>query len=264
MAWLEEHPTSGHFKICFRWAGRKLKKTVKSTDRDNAKTALARFNDNLNLLERGRLELPPGADVGTFLLSDGKLAGKQVAKSSPEVLTLGQLRDQYIEVHSNGAIEENSLDTVRMHLRHVIATVGISFRVGSLTTADLQQHIDRRARKRYRGRPLSAVTLRKEMASFRASWNWGLQAGRIKAPFPGRGLKYPKTDEKPPFQTRAEIERQIARGGLTDVQERQLWEPGRRLTSCWSMFAFVLYNHSFFRWSAWRPILAPGAANCSG
>ena len=25
MAWLEEHPTSGHFKICFRWDGRKQK-----------------------------------------------------------------------------------------------------------------------------------------------------------------------------------------------------------------------------------------------
>jgi len=33
MAWLEEHPTSGRFKICFRWSGRKRKKTVKTTDR---------------------------------------------------------------------------------------------------------------------------------------------------------------------------------------------------------------------------------------
>ena len=36
MAWLEEHPTSGHFKICFRWGGRKLKKTVKTTVRKEA------------------------------------------------------------------------------------------------------------------------------------------------------------------------------------------------------------------------------------
>jgi len=62
------------------------------------------------------------------------------------------------------------------------------------------------------------------MASFRACWNWGLQAGRLKDHFPGRGLKYPKTDEKLPFLTRAEIERQIARGGLTDAEVRQLWD----------------------------------------
>jgi integrase len=224
MAWLEEHPTSGHFKICFRWGGRKLKKTVKSTARDDAETALARFKDNLQLLERGRLELPPGADIGTFLLSDGKLNGHAAVTSKPHILSLGELRDAYVEVHSNGVLEENSLATVCMHLRHVIATLGKSFRVASLIPGDLQKHIDRRARKRYRGRLLSAVTLRKEMASFRACWNWGVQAGRLNSTFPDRGLKYPKTDEKPPFQTSAEIQRQIARGGLTDAEKRRLWD----------------------------------------
>jgi len=223
MAWLETHPTSGHFRICFRWAGRKLKKTVKTTERSDAETALARFNENLDLLERGRLELPTGADIGTFLLSDGKLNGQPSATHPPRPLTLAELRDAYVQVHSNGAMEENSLATVRMHLRHVIVTLGKSFRVGSITSNDLQRHIDRRARKRYRGLPLSGVTLRKEMASFRACWNWGLDAGKLKEVFPGRGLKYPKTDEKPPFQTHAEIERQIARGGLSDAEMRQLW-----------------------------------------
>jgi integrase len=224
MAWLEEHPTSGHFKICFRWGGRKLKKTVKTIDLSAAETALARFNENLHLLERGRLELPPGADIATFLLSDGKLNGQPAAAPKPHILTLAELRDAYIEVHSNGALEKNSLATVCMHLRHVIATLGKSFRIGSLAQGDLQKHIDRRSRKRYRGRPLSAVTLRKELASFRACWNWGVQAGELREMFPGRGLKYPKTDEKPPFQTRAEIERQIARGGLTAAEIRQLWD----------------------------------------
>jgi integrase len=224
MAWLETHPTSGHFKICFRWGGRKLKKTVKSTDRDEAETALARFKENLHLLERGRLELPPGADIGTFLLSDGKLNGHPATAPTPRILTLGELRDAYVEVHSNGAMEQNSLATVSMHLRHVVATLGKGFRLGLLTPADLQRHVDRRARKRCRGRPLSAVTLRKEMASLRACWNWGMQAGLLKEPFPGRGLKYPKSDEKPPFQIRAEIERQIARGGLSLAEQRLLWD----------------------------------------
>jgi integrase len=224
MAWLEEHPTSGHFKICFRWGGRKFKKTVKSTSRDDAECALARFKENLHLLERGRLELPQGGDIGTFLLSDGKLNGQPAAVLQPHILTLGEMRDAYVEVHSNGAMEENSLATVCTHLRHVIATLGKSFRIESLAPDDLQRHIDRRARKRYRGRPLSAVTLRKEMASLRACWNWGAQTGRLRGMFPSRGLKYPKMDEKPPFQTRAEIERQISRGGLSDTKTRQLWD----------------------------------------
>src|SRR5262249_49404813 len=102
MARLEEHPTSGHFKICFRWGERKLKKPGKTASRCVAETALARFEENLPFLERGRLELPPGADIGTFLLSDAKLNG-QPAAAPATLLSLGELRDAYVEAHSNGA-----------------------------------------------------------------------------------------------------------------------------------------------------------------
>jgi integrase len=224
MAWLEEHPTSGRFKSCFHWGGQKLKKTVKTKVRAEAEGAVARFEENLRLLERGRIELPLGADIGTFLMSDGKLTSKPRAVPPPRLLTLGELRDLYVAVHSNGALETNSLDTVRMHLGHFVRTLGESFPVETLEAAHLQGPIDQRARQRYRGRSLSAVTLRKEMASFRACWNWAAQAGKLKGVFPNRGLKYPKTAEKPPFQTRADIERQIARGGLTAFDIRELWE----------------------------------------
>jgi integrase len=224
MAWLEQHPTSGHFKICFRWAGRKVKKTVRTVDRVIAESALARFEENLQLVERGRLELPLDADVGSFLLSDGKIWGKPVAIPADQIQTLGELHDAYVEVHVNGAIERSSLTTICVHFRHLFATLGKSFRLGVLTASDLQKHVDRRARKNYQGRPLSSATLKKEIASLRACWNWAALAGRLKGVFPARGLKFPKTDEKPPFQTRAEIERQISRGGLSAIEVRRLWD----------------------------------------
>src|SRR5262249_14812279 len=120
--------------------------------------------------------------------------------------------------------EPNSLATVRMHLGHWVATLGAAFPVQSLSLDDLQRHVNRRAAKKYRGRPLSPVTLKKEAASLRAAWNWGVQGGRLRGPFPGRGLKYPKADEKPPFQTRQEIERRAARGGLTGAELEDLWD----------------------------------------
>lgn len=40
---------------------------------------------------------------------------------------------------------------------------------------------------------------------------------------PIRGLQYPKTTEKPKFQTWVEIERQILRGRLTPVEQTELW-----------------------------------------
>jgi integrase len=62
------------------------------------------------------------------------------------------------------------------------------------------------------------------MASFRACWNWGVHAGLAKVTFPNRGLKYPKADEKPPFQTWQEIERQIGQGGLSKLDQQGLWD----------------------------------------
>src|SRR5262249_8468811 len=90
--------------------------------------------------------------------------------------------------------------------------------------ADLQRQVNERARKKYRGKPLSPVTLRKEGASFRAAWNWAALGGLVKGPFPRRGLGYPKGDEKPPFMTWAEIERAIAAGGLSESEQAALWD----------------------------------------
>lgn len=47
MAWLEEPPTSGRFKICFRWGGKKLKKTIKSQSARYATAVLSRFEEKL-------------------------------------------------------------------------------------------------------------------------------------------------------------------------------------------------------------------------
>src|SRR5262245_22062252 len=224
MAWLEQHPTSDRFKICFRWGGQQFKKTVKTTNRSEAEAILLRLEENIGLVERGRLLVPPEADIAVFLLSDGKMTQPPKVELPPKPLTLGELRDLYVAVHTHGAMEANSLQTVAMHLKHFVTSLGEPFPIAKLTLEDLQRHVERRARKKYRGRPLSPVTLRKEMASLRACWNWGVQSGKLQGAFPNRGLKYPKASEKPPFQTWEEIERQIARGGLTPAEQDDLWD----------------------------------------
>jgi hypothetical protein len=42
--------------------------------------------------------------------------------------------------------------------------------------------------------------------------------------YPNKGLVHPKTDELPPYQTREEIERQVAAGGLTPGEIDALWD----------------------------------------
>ena len=79
----------------------------------------------------------------------------------------------------------------------------------------MQEYVNHRAKAK-----ISPVTIRKEIATLRAAWNWGEPMGLTEGKFPNRGLRYPKADEKPPFMTMAEIERQIAGGGDPAV----LWE----------------------------------------
>src|SRR5262249_54274374 len=117
------------------------------------------------------------------------------------------------------------LETAAMHLRHFARTLGEGFVVQGLTFLDLQGHIDRRAKKRTsRERPVSPVTLPKGIATLRGCSNWGVSAGILTRPLPSRGLRYPKGDEKPPFQTWKEIERKIRAGRLTAEAEEKLWE----------------------------------------
>jgi hypothetical protein len=96
----------------------------------------------------------------------------------------------------------------------------------SLTSSDLQRHITRRAAmKGAAGRRLSPTTIRKELASFRAAWNWGIHMGLVSGHFPNRRLVFPKVDEKPPFMTWQEIERRIQAGRLNDKQRADYGTP---------------------------------------
>ena len=71
MASLEQR--GNRFRIIFRLGGRKHHVNVKTEDRKDAEACLIRLEENLRLVERGRISIPDGADIGLFLLSDGKL-----------------------------------------------------------------------------------------------------------------------------------------------------------------------------------------------
>jgi integrase len=214
---------SDRYRIVFRFAGKKFQTPLKTTEEKEAQGCLSRLEENLRLVERGRLIPPPDADLPTFLLSDGQIAQKPVIVN--DVLTLDGLVTEYMAVHSNGALEANTLATRDMHLRHLKDTLGDKFPVKKLKPADLQGHVTRRSKAfGIRKRKLSAYTMRKEISSFRTIWNWAVQRGLVSTPFPNQGIVFPKMDEKPPFQSWEEIERQIKRGGLSDGEQQDLWD----------------------------------------
>lgn len=194
------------YRIVFRLAGKRYTRSLKTQREDIAQGVAGGVNRTLMLIEQRALHVPDDADVVSFVLSGGqqvKKAGDERKEVVPaEPVTLERLKKKYVDTLSIGAVEENSLNTVDLHLRHFVKTLGATCPLQDLTLMQLQEHIKTRAvADGIRGRKLSSTTIRKEIASLRAAWNWGVQAGLLTGSFPNKGLKYPKTTEKPPFQT---------------------------------------------------------------
>jgi integrase len=220
VAWLEKR--GALFRIRFRYGADKYDCSLNTNDETEAQDCVSRLEENLRLLLRGKIAPPPpGADLGVYLLSDGKLQGKPVVEKP---LTLAELFDRYQQL-PDGIKEKNTRYTEDIHIRHFKRLLGGRTPVLSVTTAVLQSYVDARSRETFRGRPLSHATLRKEIGTFGSIWNkWALPQELVSLPAPTKGLIYRKQRQKPPFHTWEQIERQIARGGLSPLEEEELWE----------------------------------------
>jgi len=219
MASLEKRPHG--YRVVFMFRGEKIARSLQTKDVKQAKATVARMEDTLRRIELGTLPLPEGSDIGTFLLSDGNLTAKP---RNEKPLTLTQIFDDYFANLPAGANEQTTIDGMRLHQRHLERLLGSDFPVQRLSTADLQSFIEKRSKEKgFRGN-VTATTIKKALVTFRTIWRWGVMREKLTGLFPNRGLKYPKACEKPPFQTWAEIERQIQRGGLTKTEIAELWD----------------------------------------
>jgi integrase len=221
MATLQER--NGSFRVLFCHNGKRETFTIGKVSRQEAESTAAQVDYLLMRIEQRLLAVPAGVDIVAFIRGGGKVP-EEGAPTERAEFTLGQLRDRYLETHGNGSLEKTSLDGIRLHFKHLVATLGERHPIRALSLADLQRHVDRRARARgIRGR-LSPATIKKEIVTLRTTWNWGVRMGIVTGRFPNAGLRYPKGEEKPPFMTWQEIERRIHAGGLTDQQRAELWD----------------------------------------
>ena len=89
----------------------------------------------------------------------------------------------------------------------------------------LQRYVQERRKGRgLRGKDLSPATIKKEIVTLNSIWIWAAHMDYVKGVLPKRGLRFPKTDEKPPFQTWEEIEYQIKTGSLSKAEADDLWD----------------------------------------
>ncbi len=221
MAWLEREP-SGQFHIRFRIGSRKFRRSLKTKNESEAETRRVRLEETIRLVESGRLTVPADVDLPTYLLSDGQLEKPMVVQNTA---SLGDLFDEYTKSLPEGSMEANSLYTAKIHMKHLRRILRAGFVAKDLSLSDLQGYVGKRSKEKgIRGRRVSPTTIKKELTTFSSVWFWARLHGHVDGPFPNTGLRYAKTTEKPPFQTWKAIENQIARGGLSDEEQRDLWD----------------------------------------
>lgn len=188
--------------------------TLGKVDENEAKTTAARIDYILMRIRQRLLEVPAGMDIVTFIEHDGKPPTISHGAEKRKSTRFTEFRDTYLRTFGNGALEKNTLYMAGIHLRQVGETLGEQFLLENLDLRHLQRHVDRRQKV------VAGITIKKEIDTLRAAWNWACRMKLARGPFPNAGLVYPKGDDKLPFMTSEEIDRRIAAGG----DPRELWE----------------------------------------
>ena len=244
---------NGSWRVIFRHRGLQHFVTIGEVDETEAKGVKARYEYILRLLKQRLLTLPSGMDIVTFLGHDGK-PSKLASEALSADMTFAQFRDGYLKTIGNGSVERNTLYTSKIHLAHLVRTLGEGFPIESLAHADLQRHVTRRSTFD----SVAAITIKKELDTLRSGWNWAKRNGYVKEGFPGAGLVYPKGEEKLPFMTWTQIERRIAAGG----DPLELWEClYLREPEIRTFLDFVQKRtalHGFTRCASWQPTRVRG------
>src|SRR5262249_45290025 len=132
------------------FGGKVRQAALKTGDETAAERILARFEATLDEVLRGRLIVPPDADLGVFLLSDGKLDRKPVPVETPPAFTVADMFRVYQTQLTAGAKEANTRKCEGIHMRHLERLLGRKVSVAGVTTAVVQNYVDRRAREKYR------------------------------------------------------------------------------------------------------------------
>src|SRR5579885_3388454 len=207
----------GWYRIVFRYGGKKYQRALDTQSQREALALKVRVEENLKLLERGRLEYKPGDDLVTLLLSDGRLNAPPVIT---ERATLAEFFRRFKEKRPP-AKEGNTRYTEDIHIAHLLRVLGGKTCVHDVGPRQLQEYITTRSRQASRlGGTVGHVTIKKELGTLTSIWNrWGVAQGLVPGPLSTRNLEYPKGKEKPPFQAWEQIERKIAQGA-----SKELWD----------------------------------------
>lgn len=245
MSALQREP-SGVYHILIRYEGQRFKRSLGTKSYAAAHSRQLEIDETIELVERQRLAIPDDVFAIEFFMAGGRNP-ERLPKKRPtpryelEQIRLKTLIKEFFASIPDGNLEANTLKTMQTHLKHLKKFFKRDFAIQNLTVQELQAYVNHRAKQRTQffsststslvdvkgsgpeRKTVSAATIRKEIATLGTLWRWGVSAGVLAGDFPKHRIRLPKSDEKPPFQTMDEIERQIKVDRLNVLQAEELW-----------------------------------------
>ena len=150
---------------------------------------------------------------------------------------------------NNGSLEPATIRTLDIHRRHFERILTKRLDTSKLTPKHLQSYINTRAKAKGKfGHPLCGSTIKKELVTLRIVWNWAKELRLVSEKVSLQKLRFPKSFELLPFQTRTQIERQIENGRLSGI------EIGQFLNQIKSCLRQTIYFYSRAL-SSWRKLV---------
>src|SRR5687767_14293334 len=129
MATLEKR--GERYRVIFYLAGQRHSVSLKTDDRDDADALCTNIERRLRNLERGDAVLPDGADLETWLLSNGSL--QKPVRRSEGPRTLRALFEAYFASLPDGHNEKTTMGGMRIHQRHLERLLGRDRKLSRVT-----------------------------------------------------------------------------------------------------------------------------------
>lgn len=215
----------GVYALAFRYGGTCFNRSLRTKNATTANRLRGAVETALEKVEAGLLPTPPNMTPDQLwrILLTGSSNYKRAEIS--KLVTIEVVNANYLDSYGLGSKEQTTIQTESHHLNHLQRLLGPETSLSDITPAKLREYVKtRQAEPGRHGKNISPVTISKELATFRQLWEFARSENLVAGDNPLVSVRKPRPQDKPRFMTRGEIEKAIARGGLTTADIAQFWE----------------------------------------
>lgn len=215
MASIHRDDRTGNWIIAFRYGGRQFHRSCGTDSRADARTVESNVEETIRMLGQGRLTMPDGADVPTWIMSGGKIEQKHELIRA----AFSKVSDDYFAAQTDKKAA-STLKAEEIHIRHLKRVL----KSATLDRIDLSM-MSKYEKHRRKKDGVIGKTIRKELVTFRQIWAWAKlhKLTDKRCPIYGEddkwAIKLAKSDDVEVFMPWETIESRIKKGG-----DESLWK----------------------------------------